>query len=47
MDIKSLKDLKNSKSDENVPIDKLLVVESAETFGKMIRENRENKNTSQ
>ena len=47
MDIKSLKDLKNSKSDENVPIDKLLVVESAETFGKMIRENREKKNISQ
>jgi predicted transcriptional regulator len=48
VDIKSLKDLKNSKADENVSTDQFLsVVESAESLGKMIRENREKKNISQ
>lgn len=47
MDIKSLKDLKKLKDGENVSVAQLLVVESAEALGKMIRENREKKNISQ
>lgn len=48
MDIKSLKDLKNSKTDTSVSNDQFLsIVESAETLGKMIRENRDKKNISQ